>query len=729
MITKALASHFCEVIDKSSAPILVVNCGTGIIVYANQAGADLHGFSPDEFVGKSCYDFTVEPESTNTAWNEKIRHTPLRYHRKKDGSIFPSEVYRGFFALDGASFVTITLFDITARLQTASSLAEQNRRWEIACEATNSGIWDRDLRTEKVYRSPRWYQILGYEPSDFTSSAWLGDLDLIHPDDLKQAQEVRRLHLAGQLPLYDIECRVRRKDGSYLWCSSRGKALRDENGVPYRMIGFLTDIQLLADSREKLLAQNRILSILHEVSLSVIQAPDQDREKSIGAIARHASDYFNADIFFLASLDATGERMVNRTSLGPISRKNQFLVRGQFLSGRAWETGEIQIQQNYQNWAGRWEGVDGVKLSTGIAVPMRIGDRVVGVFSLGFFTPREFSADDLQILRQFAAIGALLAQTSYAEHKFDSLISKANRIAFLNLLVSGDAMSREDLFRRAGTVHIPLKGSYVALTIEPDIDDPKQVKSPLMQSPWLPFLDVVQENLAPGIVWDRNSALNVLFPVDKDCTGFKEFSFTTALNIRSILKSCLPEMRFSIGIGNYYSDILDIHRSYKEAREALDTGRRLGGSDGIHHYLDIGIIQMLARMGRQGPIQAFVDNTIGRLLDYDRRRKGQFLPTLEMILTGKSLRVIAEEMNVHQKTIVFRKMRIEEILNLPIDEGDVRLNLSIALKLHKVHQSIEAEKQSDPVEKKKRKPRRRRGEKSAGDEPLNAELGEIEPDK
>jgi DNA-binding PucR family transcriptional regulator len=226
----------------------------------------------------------------------------------------------------------------------------------------------------------------------------------------------------------------------------------------------------------------------------------------------------------------------------------------------------------------------------------------------------------------------------------------------------------------------------------------------------MPFLEVIQDEVAPGLVWERYAALNILFPVEKDCTDIKQYTLDAARRIRTALQACLPELQFSIGIGNFYKDVLDVHRSYQEAREALDTGRRLGGGDGLHHYLDIGIVQMLARMGQQGPIRAFVNNTIGRLLDYDRNRKGQFLPTLEMILTGKSLRIISEEMNVHQKTIVFRKMRIEEILNLPIDEGDVRLNLSIALKLHKLTQSIEAEKQTEPAEKKKRKRRRRKGD-------------------
>ena len=715
---------FQDIVENSSAPLLVFNCRTGVVVFANQAAADLHGYSRVEMTDMDGFLLTAQPEDSKYAWDHKRPYTPLRKHRKKDGSFFSAEIFRGFFDLEGESYAAVTVFDIESRLKTAAELTEQHLRWEIACEASNSGIWDRNFRTQYGYRSSRWYQILGYEPADLPNSTWLGAANLIHPDDLENVLEKRRLHLEGKLPIYDVEHRVLRKDGSYLWCGVRGKALFDENGIAYRMIGFLTDIQALVEAREKLKNQNHALKMLHEIALSVIQSPDVDRNKTISLIAKHASTLFNASYFFLSTLDDPGDSMIIRSCIGNLNLQTASFVRGQYLSGKAWETGEIQIKQDYRNWADRLPDLDAANISTLMAVPMKAGDLVVGVFSLGFNTPREFSEEELNILQQFAAIGALLARTTEADRKLDRMVNLSRRTAFLNMLVSGDSITRDEITRRALNAGISLKGPYVAISIEREQEPIKPPDSTSTQTPWFHVLDPIQDELAAALVWERYAALNVLYPIDKDCTDIKQFTLDAARRIRTTLQAYLPEVRFSIGIGNLYKDMTEVHRSFKEAREALDTGRRLGG-DGLYHYLDIGIVQMLARMGQQGPIRAFVNNTIGRLLDYDQRRKGQFLPTLEMILTGKSLRIISEEMNVHQKTIVFRKMRIEEILNLPLDEGDVRLNLSIALKLHKLTQSIEAEKQFDPVDKKKRKTRRRRNEQLFGNETGNAELNEI----
>ena len=703
----ALPVHYLhEIVEKSGAPLLVTNCRTGIISYANPAAAELHGYPREEMIGMDGYKLTAEPKDSKTALEARIPHTPLRRHQKKDGTIFPVEIFRGFFDSAGETYVAVTLFDITDQLAISENLALQNQRWEIACEATSSGVWDRDLRTNEVYRSNRFYQILGYEPSEFPTSNWLSMSGLTHPDDVERMKESRLLHLEGKSPVFDVEGRIRRKDGSYIWCTSRGKALRDANGVPYRMIGFLTDIHDLAMSREKLKFQNLALSMLYEISLAVIQHAEKD--KILALCAKHISSLFGSSHFFLSTLDETGDSMVIRLSLGPLVRKNASFVRGQFSAGQAWESGEIQVRQNYQNWPGRMPDLEIAKASTAISVPLKAGSKVVGVFSLIFIDPREFSEEELHILQQFAAIATLVIQVTESDRKLDRLVSLSHRAAFLNLLVSGELMHREDINNRALAAGISLKGSYVAISVEPETVGPVKPADPSsVQSVWLPFLEVIQVELAPALVWERDAALNILYPVDRDCTDIKQYTLDAARRIRTLLQACLPELQCAIGIGNYYKDITEIPRSYKEAREALDTGRRLGG-DGLYHYLDIGIVQMLARMGQQGPIQAFVNNTIGRLLDYDRNRKSQFLPTLEMILTGKSLRVISEEMNVHQKTIVFRKMRIEEILNLPLDEGEVRLNLSIALKLHKVQQSIEAEKQTEPFGKKPRKKRQRR---------------------
>ena len=94
--------------------------------------------------------------------------------------------------------------------------------------------------TGKNYRSPRLYELLGYEVEEIGAS-----LDAfrshLHPDDYAYAIEALRVHLEDRVP-YDIEYRLRTKSGEYRWFRARGQAVWDETGTAVRMAGSIQDI-------------------------------------------------------------------------------------------------------------------------------------------------------------------------------------------------------------------------------------------------------------------------------------------------------------------------------------------------------------------------------------------------------------------------------------------------------------------------------------------------------
>ena len=115
-------------------------------------------------------------------------------------------------------------------------------RFTLALSNASDGWWDRDLRSNAVYFSPRWKHMLGYTDDELSNhfEEWL---DRVHPDDLATiVMSTLQRQMDGQIESYTFEHRVRHKDGSYRWIRARGSTLRDDRGIIYRIAGWHTDI-------------------------------------------------------------------------------------------------------------------------------------------------------------------------------------------------------------------------------------------------------------------------------------------------------------------------------------------------------------------------------------------------------------------------------------------------------------------------------------------------------
>ncbi len=148
-------------------------------------------------------------------------------------------------------------------------LRESEERYALAVRGANEGLWDWDLRTGKVYYSPRFKLIMGAEEEAVGTSPreWL---DRIHVEDRERVLGDIQDHLRGTLPHLETQHRVVHEDGAYRWVLARGLAVRNEDGQAYRMAGSLSDIttsqmfdnatglpgrQLLHDALERSLAR------------------------------------------------------------------------------------------------------------------------------------------------------------------------------------------------------------------------------------------------------------------------------------------------------------------------------------------------------------------------------------------------------------------------------------------------------------------------------------------
>jgi PAS domain S-box-containing protein len=125
-----------------------------------------------------------------------------------------------------------------------SHLEENQARLRLATEASDLGFWGNDLSTGEVSLDQRWLGTLGYRPYEVEyTAAWYDGL--VHPDDRSDVERAWRKHLSGQTDSFEVECRLKTRDGHWRRILSKGRIIEcDAAGTPLRAVGTHLDVTL-----------------------------------------------------------------------------------------------------------------------------------------------------------------------------------------------------------------------------------------------------------------------------------------------------------------------------------------------------------------------------------------------------------------------------------------------------------------------------------------------------
>jgi two-component system, cell cycle sensor histidine kinase and response regulator CckA len=145
----------------------------------------------------------------------------------------------------------------------AAALRHSEERLMLSLEGSREAFWDWDLKTNRVVRSPRWAEILGYERHEIPEhisalTPWL------HPDDAAAAEACKRRMMEGH---GRIEYRVRARDNTWKWIFDRASVVaRDSNGTPLRVTGVATDITERKETEAALVRSQKLLEQTQETA-------------------------------------------------------------------------------------------------------------------------------------------------------------------------------------------------------------------------------------------------------------------------------------------------------------------------------------------------------------------------------------------------------------------------------------------------------------------------------
>jgi diguanylate cyclase (GGDEF)-like protein/PAS domain S-box-containing protein len=159
----------------------------------------------------------------------------------KDEVLLTSLADYASVALENASLYQQARHEIAERKRVEMALRESEERFELAVRGANEGIWDLNLKMNKIHYSSRWKEMLGYLEGEIGDEPgeWF---NRVHPEDIDLLKAALVNHLGGKTTHLEAEYRMRCKDGAYRWMVCRGIAVRGPDGEVGRVAGSQADI-------------------------------------------------------------------------------------------------------------------------------------------------------------------------------------------------------------------------------------------------------------------------------------------------------------------------------------------------------------------------------------------------------------------------------------------------------------------------------------------------------
>jgi PAS domain S-box-containing protein len=278
----------------------------GEMVGEQASWAAYTGQTPEQYRGRGWLD-AVHPDDraqNQDTWDRAVAsRTPCEYEhrlRRHDGA------YRYFavravpvFTDDGTIREWAGIHsDITQRKLTEHSLREGERRFRELADAMPQIVWGARADGHFDYYNRRWYEFTGRPEGPSGDASWA---DVVHPDDQKDA--LARWHSAiktGQA--YEIEYRLRKKEGDYRWYLTRALPVRNDSDSIMRWFGTCTDIDerkrtedQLRASTVKLLQSNRELEDFAAVASHDLQEPLRKIHSFVGCLRDEQASVLNAE--------------------------------------------------------------------------------------------------------------------------------------------------------------------------------------------------------------------------------------------------------------------------------------------------------------------------------------------------------------------------------------------------------------------------------------------------
>ncbi len=349
----------------------------GTIYEANDTILKWLRYSREEMLSMSVFD--IDSDLSQSRWQKHwakikdIGREPVeRYNRRKNGEIFPVEIYSNYVQFDGEEYELAMIYDVSEKRNIQKKLEESEEKYKLIADNINDIVWKADLvqkddnRLEFDYQyiSPSIKLLRGFEPDEASQQ----NLDeKMAPDSSKIAKEAIRSKwkqiLDGDKQGHEtliLELEFYKKNRSKVWLQVSARFMWNENKQCVEVVGVSRDITS-RKNMEFALAEN-------EANLSALMETTKDCVWSVDRSLKIILVNTNMKSDFKKAFGINLEKGVNSVDMLPENLNSLWTER--YLKGLKGES-FVEIDQF------EYEGVpEYVEISIN---PIKVDDEVIGV--------------------------------------------------------------------------------------------------------------------------------------------------------------------------------------------------------------------------------------------------------------------------------------------------------------------------------------------------------------
>jgi len=305
-------------------------------------------------------------------------------------------------------FVSSQIGLAVERLRAEQELRQLKEFNEGLVQSMAEGIAVQDAEGYFTFLNPAASALLGYQPEELVGKYWAS---VVPPDQQPIVQAADSRRLTGAADRYVVE--LLRRDGQrFPVLISGSPRFAPETGEFDGTVAVFTDIGEQVRAEAALAQRAREMAALYETTLEI--SAQRDLATLLKAIVERATGLLNTPMGALYLVPPGFEDLVLVVGHNlPSKYVGTILHPGEGLSGRVAQSGDPLIVTDYRIWEGRAEVYEGEPFRRVLGVPLKIGERVIGVINITDNQSMEpFGPDEVRLASLFADQAAIALENA-----------------------------------------------------------------------------------------------------------------------------------------------------------------------------------------------------------------------------------------------------------------------------------------------------------------------------